>query len=360
MTMALGSRAVLPPCRLAASDAAAPATTATTDGVDGGPALPAAPDASATASETTVMVPLLRTTVSVAAIATCVAAAPSVRAQTWREPEGQAIPNATPPELQGVDVVEHLGGALPREATFRDSDGNLVRLGDLFDGKRPTVFVFAYHTCPMLCSLVLDATVKALNDVRWTVGEEFDVVSISIDPKDTPESATKKRAQVVESYTRAKGATAGWHFLVGNEDQIRKVTDAVGFQYRYDERQKQYAHPAAIYLVTPDARIARYLYGIQFDPGDVRLGLLEASEGRSISTTEKLLLYCYHYDPQGKHYSLVAMNVMRVGAGATALAMGSLLALMWAREYRRCERRKSETTPPGNLLVPLAAGHLKQ
>jgi protein SCO1/2 len=277
----------------------------------------------------------LRTTVSVAALASCVlAGASSARAQTWREP-GDSILNTTPPELQGVDVIEHLGDALPRDAEFRDSDGKAVKLGDYFDGKRPTVFVFAYHTCPMLCSLVLDATVKALNDVQWTVGQEFDVVSVSIDPKDTPESATRKRAQVVESYPRARGSTAGWHFLVGDDANIRKVTDAVGFQYRYDARQKQYAHPAAIYLLTPDGRLARYLYGIQFEPGDVRLGLLEATEGRSISTTEKLILYCYHYDPQGKHYSLVAMNVMRVGGGATALVMGGLLAMMWAREYRR-------------------------
>ena len=286
--------------------------------------------------------PRLRITVCVALTSCVVAGASSAHAQAWREPQGEAISNTIPPELQGVDVVEHLGGALPRDATFRDSDGKTVRLGDAFDGKRPTLFVFAYHTCPMLCSLVLDATVKSLNEVAWTVGQEFDVVSVSIDPKDTPESATKKRAQVVESYPRAHGNTTGWHFLVGEEPEIRKVTDAVGFQYRYDARQKQYAHPAAIYLLTPDGRIARYLYGIHFEPGDLRLGLLEATEGRSISTVEKLLLYCYHYDPQGKRYSLIAMRVMRIGGGVTALVMGGLLAMMWAREYRRRSgRRKS-------------------
>lgn len=293
----------------------------------------------------------LRTTVSVAALATCVlAGASSASAQTWREP-GDSILNTTPPELKGVDVIEHLGDGLPRDAAFVDSDGKAVKLGDYFDGKRPTVFVFAYHTCPMLCSLVLDATVKALNDVQWTVGQEFDVVSVSIDPKDTPDSATRKRAQVIESYPRARGSTAGWHFLVGDDANIRRVTDAIGFQYRYDARQKQYAHPAAIYLLTPDGRIARYLYGIQFEPGDVRLGLLEATEGRSISTTEKLILYCYHYDPQGKHYSLVAMNVMRVGGGITALAMGGLLAMMWVREYRR----KKSTASKASRETPGAA-----
>ena len=263
-------------------------------------------------------------------------------AQRWREggDPGAGVPNTTPQELQGVDIHEHLGGPLPRDAVFRDTEGRSVKLGDAFDGKRPTLLVFAYHTCPMLCSLVLDATVTALNDVRWTVGDEFDVVSISIDPRDTPETATKKRAQVVGNYARAKGSTKGWRFLVGDEENIRRVTNAVGFQYNYDARQKQYAHPAAIYLLTPQGNIARYLYGIQYPPGDIRLGLLEASEGRSISTTEKLLLYCYHYDPQGKKYSLVALNVMRLGGAVTLVLLGGFLTLMWIRERRRKARER--------------------
>jgi protein SCO1 len=269
------------------------------------------------------------------------------RAQAWRE-QAEGTPNTTPAELEGVDIAEHLGQPLPREATFRDSDGKPVRLGDYFDGKRPTVLVFAYHTCPMLCSLVLDATVKSLNDVAWTVGDQFDVVSISIDPRDTPETATKKRAQVAAAYARGKGSTRGWHFLVGEENDIRRVTDAVGFRYRFDARQKQYAHPAAIYLLTPEGHIGRYLYGIQYDPGDVRLGLLEASEGRSITTTERFLLFCYHYDPQGKHYALVAMNVMRLGGVVTVALVGGFLALMWVRERRRRER-----PPPSTPVKPV-------
>jgi protein SCO1/2 len=277
---------------------------------------------------------LLRLAFALVALASCLAFGGEARAQAWREGD-QVVPNATPPELTGVTIDEHLGQALPKDAAFRDAEGRAVRLGDYFDGKRPTLLVFAYHTCPMLCSLVLDATVRSLNDVAWTVGREFDVVSISIDPKDTPETATKKRAQVVAGYPRARGSTEGWHFLVGDESQIRRVTDAVGFRYNYDARQKQYAHPAAIYLLTPTGQMARYLYGIEYPPTDVRLGLLEATAGHSISTTERILLYCYHYDPQGKHYALVAMNVMRVGGGFTLLLLGGLLALMWAREWRR-------------------------
>jgi protein SCO1/2 len=288
---------------------------------------------------------------SAAALACClVVGAADARAQVWRE-QSEGMPNTTPPELEGVDVVEHLGDPLPQDAAFRDTEGKTVKLGDYFDGKRPTVFVFAYHTCPMLCSLVLDATVKALNDVQWTVGREFDVVSVSIDPRDTPETATKKREQVVASYPRARGSTAGWHFLVGDEANIRKLTEAIGFKYRYDARQKQYAHPAAIYLLSPDGNIRRYLYGIQFEPSDLRLGLLEASQGRSITTTEKLILYCYHYDPQGKHYSLVAMNVMRLGGAVTLVALGGFLTIMWARERRK--RRTASPTRP----QPTAGAH---
>lgn len=269
-------------------------------------------------------------------------ATPGANAQPWgvsQPPGATSIVNEAPAVLQGVNIVENLGGALPRDAVFRDTEGKTVRLGDYFDGKRPTVLVFAYHTCPMLCSLVLDATAKALGSVPWTVGDQFDVVSISIDPKDTPETAAKKRAQVVGGYDRAHGDPTGWHFLTGEESQIRRVTDVVGFEYRYDPRQKQYAHPAAIYLLTPEGHVARYLYGVAYDPKDVRLGLLEAAQGRSVTTTDRILLYCYHFDPKGGHYSLVAFNVMRVGAGATLVLLGGLLGVMWARERR--SRRKS-------------------
>jgi protein SCO1 len=288
-----------------------------------------------------------------AVLAVLVVAPGQARAQSWIE-SNQVAPNTTPAELTGVDIVEHLGGALPRDAIFRDADGKPTTLGGYFDFKRPTLLVFAYHTCPMLCSLVLDAAVRSLNGMAWTVGREFDVVSVSIDPKDTPETATRKRAQVVGSYARANGSVAGWHFLVGDEENIRKVTNAVGFQYNYDARQKQYAHPAAIYLLSPEGRIARYLYGIEYPTSDVRLGLLDASEGRSISTTERILLYCYHYDPQGKRYSLVAMNVMRLGGVVTLIAIGSFLVGMWARE--RSRRARPATAPAAGDPRKAAAG----
>ncbi len=256
------------------------------------------------------------------------------RAQAWQDSTGGST-NTTPSELIGVGVVEHLGEALPRDATFTDADGSSVRLGDLFDGKRPIVLIFAYHTCPMLCSLVLDATVNALAAIPWTVGNQFDLVSISIDPHDTRETASRKRDELLGRYPRAEGRSTGWHFLVGDEANIRKVTEAVGFQFRYDARQKQFAHPAAIYIVSPAARIARYLYGIQFAPNDVRLGLLEAAESRTITTTERLLLFCYHYDPQDKRYALAALNLMRLGGIVTAIGLGGFIIIMRRRERPR-------------------------
>ncbi len=295
----------------------------------------------------TLLLPTLRTTFLALLVLIALGAGGTAHAQSWQE-KSAPLPNTKPVELEGVDIVEHLSGPLPKDAVFRDAQGGTVHLGDYFDGKRPAVFVFAYHTCPMLCSLVLDATVRALNDVQWTVGDQFDVISISIDPKDTPETATKKRAQVVAAYPRAKGSTRGWHFLVGDEEDIRKVTDAVGFEYHYDARQQQYAHPAAIYLLTPEGHIARYLYGIQYSANDVRLGLLEASEGRSISTTERVLLYCYHYDPQGKRYALVAMNVMRLGGVVTLVLIGGFLTIMWARERRH---RRAVASRPSEYIA---------
>ncbi len=258
--------------------------------------------------------------------------------------------NAPVPELEGLETTEHLGAQLPLDATFRDHTGANVRLSNVLNGTRPAVLVFMYHSCPMLCSLVLDGMTKSLVGVPWTVGNQYDVVAISIDPNDTPEIAEKKREQILGSYKRPESA-AGWHFLVGDERQVARVADAVGFKYRYDPRQKQYAHGAEIVLLTNQAKVARYLYGIEFPSSDIRLGLLEASEGRSISTIERALIYCFHYDPQGKRYAVVAMNVMRLGGAITLAFLGAVLGLMWLRERRAFIMNKFSpaVTSPLNL-----------
>ena len=265
----------------------------------------------------------LRSRAALAALVTTLAAT-SVGAQV----------NESPRELEGVGVTEHLNGQVPRTAVFRDHTGRTVRIGDYFDGRRPVVLNLAYHRCPMLCSMVLNALMRTLTRTIWNVGEQFDVLTVSIDPRDTPEVAAQKRARVLGAYNRPT-AERGWHFLQGTEAEIHRVTEAVGFQYRYDPRQDQYAHTAVTILLTPDGKIARYLYGLEYSPNDMRVGLLEASQGRSISTAERLILYCYHYDPQGQKYVIIAQNVMKLGGAVTVIALAAFLGTMWFRERRR-------------------------
>jgi protein SCO1 len=237
-----------------------------------------------------------------------------------------------PAELEGVDVKEHLDKPLPKDAVFRDHEGKTVRLGDYFDGKKPVVLTMAYANCKVVCSMVLGAEVEVLKQQEWLLGKEYRALTISIDPRETPAIAAKKRKQMLALYGR-EGQQ--WDFLVGDLQNIERVAKAVGFEYKYDARQDQYAHPAALMILKPTGDLARYLYGLSFEPQDVRLGLLEASQGRSISTIEKMILYCYMYDPIGAKYVLVAKNVMRLAGGITVIVLGAFLALMWRREIRK-------------------------
>jgi protein SCO1/2 len=239
---------------------------------------------------------------------------------------------ATPPELQHVGVTEHLDEPLPLDTLFRDHTGKPVTLRSFFDGKRPVVLQFAYHTCPVVCSMITNNLAAGLKGVPWTIGKEFDVITISIDPNESLERTANKRTSILNEYGRSQ---SGWHFLVGDEQAIAAVANAAGFEYQYDERQKQWGHPSVIFIAKPDGRLARYLYGLEFPSSDLRLGLLEASEGRHITTVEKLILYCYHYDPQGGKYVLVARRVMQVGGGAVAIVLFGVLGMLWARELRK-------------------------
>ncbi len=262
----------------------------------------------------------------------------------------RAQPAVMPAELEAVDVDERLDKQLPMDAVFRDHTGKRVRLGDFYDGKRPVALTLAYHGCKVVCSMVLGAKVEALKNQPWTLGQEFRAVTISIDPRDTPETAAKKRKQMLALYGKS---AEGWDFLVGDEANIQRVADAAGFKYRYDERTDQYGHAAVLMLTKPNGEMARYLYGLEFPPQDVRLGLLEASEGRSISTLERAILYCYMYDPIGAKYVLVARNVMRLGGVVTVFVLGFFLLFMWRREARQKRRNllageaaRSDATPP--------------
>jgi protein SCO1/2 len=262
-----------------------------------------------------------------------------------------------PPELAHVGVTEHLDGQLPLDTQFRDHTGKLVKLRDFYDGKRPVVLNFAYHSCPVLCSMVLNATASGLRGIGWTIGKEYDVVTISIDPEESLEKTAAKRASILAEYGASRGHDGkGWHFLVanpGDKASIAAVAAAAGFEYQYDAEQKQWGHPSVVMITKPDGHMARYLYGLEFPASDLKLGLLEASEGRSISTVEKLILYCYHYDPQGGKYVIVAQRVMQVGGGAVAIVLFGFLGLFWARELRKSKSKKGPSStyrdPPGDV-----------
>jgi protein SCO1/2 len=252
-----------------------------------------------------------------------------------------------PPGLEDVGVEEHLDGQIPLDAVFRDQNGKMVRFGDLLDGKRPMVLTLAYHTCPTVCSLVLSQTVESLKKVGWSGGKEYTAVTLSFDPRETLERTVAKRNGIVADYGRPTG-DAGWTFLFGNDANIHRVTDAVGFKYHYVEREQQFAHPTVILIVKPNGQVARYLYGLEYSPQDVRLGLLEASNGRSITTVDRILLYCYHYDPNSGRYAIVATRVMQVGAGLCGLGLIAFLATFWIKELlvkRRAQRAIAAALP---------------
>jgi protein SCO1/2 len=248
-----------------------------------------------------------------------------------------------PPELAHVGVNEHLDGALPLDTPFRDHTGKAVTLRDYYDGKRPVILTFAYHSCPVLCSMVLNATAAGLKGIGWTVGKEFDVVTISIDPDESLEKTANKRKSILAEYGASRGHDGnGWHFLVGTKESIARVASAAGFEFQYDPDIKQWGHPSVVMITKPDGRMARYLYGLEFPSNDLKLGLLEASEYRSISTIEQIILYCYHYEPKGGKYVLVARRVMQVGASAVAVVLFAVLGLFWGRELRNSRSRKKD------------------
>jgi len=247
-----------------------------------------------------------------------------------------------PSELEGVGVDEHLDGQLPLDAMFKDHAGRAVKLGDVLDGKRPAVLIFAYHSCPVVCSMIANNLAVALSKIDWTLGKEFQVVTISIDPNEKLQDAAKKRSSVLAQYGRSpETAQRSWHFLQGDAQSITRAANAAGFKYKYDADQKQWAHASLVMIVKPDGRMARYLYGYEAVPSDVQLGLYEAADGRTISTVEKIILYCYHYDPKGGKYVLVATRAMQVGAGMVAVVLFTILGIVWLRELRKARGKPS-------------------
>jgi len=258
-------------------------------------------------------------------------------------PSGLRADDKLPPELEGVGVVERLGNRVDLDLEFVNESGRPVKLREYFSSGKPVLLTLAYYTCPMLCSLILNGETSALKEVPWTPGEQFEVVTISFDPRDTPELARQKKANYLEMY--GKPVTGGWYFLTDYNENVKKLADQVGFHYKWDPQQEQFAHTAAIMFLTPDGRVSRYLYGIKFNPRDVRLALTEAGEGKMGSTVDKLLLYCFHYDPSAKGYTLFAINVMRAGGALTVVILILVILRLLRRERLRAAR------PMGDPLV---------
>jgi protein SCO1/2 len=250
------------------------------------------------------------------------------------------LADQVPPALEEVGIEEHLDARLPFDVEFVDERGSDVTLGSFFDGERPVILTLNYYRCPMLCGLQLNGVVEGLTGLDWSIGDQFEMVTVSIDPLETPTLAREKKQNYLKWYQR-EGAASGWHFLTGRQDDIVRLAETVGFRYTYDESSGQYAHAAAIFVCTPDGRVARYLYGIEYPPKHLRLALLEASEGKIGNAIDQLILYCYHYDPSDRSYAPTAMNIMRLGGGATALILGSSLALFWIRDLRRKRRERN-------------------
>ncbi len=239
-----------------------------------------------------------------------------------------------PPQLEEVGIEEHLEAEVPMDLEFRDEYGAVVTLGDYFDGTKPVILTLNYYKCPMLCGLQLNGLLDGLKDLDWTPGQEFELVTVSINPLETPALANEKKQNYMKRYERPSAAK-GWHFLTGREPEIRQLASTLGFGYTYDRETGEYAHAAAIFLATPDGRVARYLYGIEYPEKRLRLALLEASAGEIGTTIDQLILYCFHYDPSSRRYAPVAMNIMRLGGGVTVLVLGLSLGGYWLREARR-------------------------
>ncbi|MGH9669507.1 MAG: SCO family protein, partial [Terriglobales bacterium] len=220
-----------------------------------------------------------------------------------------------PPLLQKAGIEQRLDQPLPLDASFRDEAGRGVTLGQYF-GKRPVILALVYYDCPMLCTQVLEGLTRALKPLKFDPGKEFDVVAVSFDAREGPAKAAAKKQSMLERYGRP-GTEAGWHFLTGEQASIDALTQAVGFRYAYDPQSNQFAHGAAIVIVTPEGRIAQYYYGIEYPPKDLRLGLVEASKNQIGNLTDQILLYCYHYDPATGRYGNVVIGSMRALAAAT-------------------------------------------
>ena len=248
-------------------------------------------------------------------------------------PGTSAATGTRPPILREVGFDQNLNAQVPLDTQFYDEAGKQVRLKDYLATGKPVILALVYFQCPALCSEVLSGLTSSLKALRFDAGKDFQVLAVSFDPNDTPESASAKKANYVARYGRP-GTESGFHFLTGDPPSIRMLTDAVGFRYTWDAKSRQFAHVAGIVLLTPDGKVSRYFYGIEFAPRDLRLGLVEASANRIGNLTDQVLLFCYHYDPSTGKYTPLVLKMVRTGGVLTLLVLGTFIGMMVRREHR--------------------------
>jgi protein SCO1 len=272
----------------------------------------------------------IRKAVALALLGICAAGVSWSQAAPKLQP-GDTIPNQKPSILDQVGLDQRLNQQVPLDLAFVDEHGQAVQLQQYF-GSKPVILMLVYYQCPMLCTQVLNGFAGAMNGiVRFNIGREFNVVTVSIDPRDTAQDAAAAKKRYLQRYRRPE-AEQGWHFLTGKKDQIDALAQAVGFRYAWDPEIKQYAHASGIMLLTPQGRIAQYYYGIEYAPRDIQLGLIEASKGKIGNVVDQVLLYCYHYDPRQGRYGAAIFNVLRLSALATVLALGGFMLIMFRRD----------------------------
>lgn len=243
--------------------------------------------------------------------------------------------NGLPEALKKIGIEQKLGSQMPLETEFKDEAGKTVKLGEFFNKGRPVVIAFVYYECPMLCNEVLNGLTGTLKGISFDAGKDFDVVAISFDARenDKPDLARNKKDSYMARYGRP-GTEKGWHFLTGTDASIKAATEAAGFGFQWDDKSRQFAHAGGIMITTPDGRLARYFYGIDYAPKDVKFGIMESGENKVGSAAEQLLLYCYHYDPATGKYGLAVLRVMRAGAVLTILGMGAMGLVFWRRNRK--------------------------
>lgn len=249
--------------------------------------------------------------------------------------------NVKPPGLEHVGIQQRLNAQIPLDLTFRDETGKTVRLGDYINQK-PVILSFVYYRCPMLCPELLVGLESALRVLKFSAGKEFDVITVSFDPRDTPEVAAAKKADILSRYKRP-GAESGWHFLTGSQGSIAALTNAAGFDYQYDPKTGQFAHSTAIMVVTPTGKLAQYYYGIDFPPNDLRLALIQASNNKIGNLSDAVLLYCFHYDPAAGKYSAIISRILQLSGGVTLLLVGALVVVLYRRGPEHDPRRQDRS-----------------